>query len=380
MKKPLCVINQKWVRGVPVPGHSNIRAKQPWESKWKSGCSNLDRGQAYLYSPITTGRRCCAREGHTPLPLLTRKKPLYVTLATSRALANTGGVKNLLLCLTLGITMLFTAEAQMSVEVTLPQNQFLPGENLVAAVRITNRSGQKLKLGAEEDWLRFDVESRDGSIIAKLSEPVVVGEFELDAMQVATKRVDLAPHFNMTQLGRYSITATVKIKAWDRELVSSPKSFDLIHGAKLWEQEFGVPHATETATGSPEVRKYILEQANYLKGQLRMYLRLTDSSGARTFRVFPIGQMVSFSRPEAQLDKSSNLHVLYANGPHSFSYTVFNPEGDLTARDIYEFTATRPRLRVNDEGQITVNGGARRVTASLESTATPPAVPAKSNP
>ena len=29
--------------------------------------------------------------------------------------------------------------------------------------------------------------------------------------------------------------------------------------------------------------------------------RLTDASGARTFRVFPIGQMVSFSKPEAQV-------------------------------------------------------------------------------
>jgi hypothetical protein len=31
-------------------------------------------------------------------------------------------------------------------------------------------------------------------------------------MKVATKRVDLAPHFSMTQLGRYSVSATVKVK------------------------------------------------------------------------------------------------------------------------------------------------------------------------
>jgi hypothetical protein len=53
-------------------------------------------------------------------------------------------------------------------------------------------------------------------------------------MKVATKRVDLAPHFNLNQLGRYAIIATVKIKAWNRELASSPKMFDIIHGAKLW--------------------------------------------------------------------------------------------------------------------------------------------------
>jgi len=254
------------------------------------------------------------------------------------------------------------AGAQVSVEVTLPQGQFLPGENLVAAVRITNRSGQKLRLGGEEDWLKFDVESRDALVIAKMSEPAVKGEFELDSMKVATKRVNLAPHFNMTQPGHYSVTATVRIKAWDRELVSPVKSFDIIHGAKLWEQEFGVP-TSEVSTGTPEVRKFILEQANYLKGQLRMYMRLTDGPGLRTFRVFPIGQMVSFSRPEAQLDKGSKLHVLYANGAHSFSYNVFNTEGDLLAHETYDFSASRPRLRVNDEGEISVMGGARRISA-----------------
>jgi hypothetical protein len=294
-------------------------------------------------------------------------------------LANNDPVKKLLLLITLAAATLLTAHAQVTVEVTLPQNQFLPGETLIAAVRITNRSGQKLHLGAEQDWLRFDVESRDGSVVAKRSEPMVAGEFELDSMKVATKRVDLSPHFNLTQLGRYSIIATVRIKTWDRELASVPRPFDVINGAKLWEQEFGLPRS-ETATGSPEVRKYILEQANYLKGQLRMYLRVTDGTGARTLRVFPIGQMISFSRPEAQLDKGSNLHVLYANGPHSFSYNIFNPEGELTSRDIYDFASSRPRLAINDEGEIAVKGGARRVTASLESTATPPATPDKANP
>ena len=60
------------------------------------------------------------------------------------------------------------AGAQVTAEVTLDQDQFLPGETLVAAVRITNRSGQALHLGAEPDWLSFSVESRDGAVVAKL--------------------------------------------------------------------------------------------------------------------------------------------------------------------------------------------------------------------
>jgi hypothetical protein len=283
-------------------------------------------------------------------------------------------VKSLLRCLVLASMSFVTARAQVSVEVTLPQEHFLPCETMNAVVRITNRSGQKLHLGAEPDWLRFDLESRDGLIVARNSEPEVLGEFDLETSKVAVWRVDLAPHFVLTQVGRYSVTATVKIKAWDREVASKPKPFDIIHGAKIWEQEFGVPSASEAPNATPEVRKYILEQANYLRGQLRLYMRLTDSSGARTFGVFRLGQIVSFGQPKAQIDKECNLHVLFANGPHSFLYTTFNPQGDLLARDTYDYSDTRPKLQLSDAGKVFVTGGARRVSASVRD-APPPLIP-----
>ena len=253
------------------------------------------------------------------------------------------------------------ATAQVKVEVTFPQDGFVQGESVMAAVRITNRSGQKLRLGGDDDWLTFAVESRSGFIVAKLGEVPVRGEFELDSSQVATKRVDLAPFFTLSQPVRYSATATVKIKSWDREVTSAAKSFDVVRGHIVWEQEFGVP---TPAGGLPAVRRYVLEQANYLQSQKRLYLRLTDSSGLRAFRVFPIGQMVSFSKPEGQVDKWSVLHVLFADGPHSFSYTVFNPEGDLLLRQTYDYVASRPRLKIDEEGKISVTGGVRRLTVA----------------
>ena len=67
----------------------------------------------------------------------------------------------------LATVLMQTAWAQVRVEVTLDQEQFLPGEALPAAVRITNRSGQTLHLGGQADWLTFSVESRDGFIVVK---------------------------------------------------------------------------------------------------------------------------------------------------------------------------------------------------------------------
>lgn len=260
------------------------------------------------------------------------------------------------------LAALSPASAQVTVEVTQDQDQFLPGEALITAVRITNRSGQTLRLGAEENWLTFSVESRDREVVPKTGEAPVTGEFLLPSSKVATKRVDLAPYFSATLPGRYSVTATVRIKDWNREIVSQPRKFDIIEGAKLWEQEFGVPKAAGAANPAPEVRKYILQQANYLKSQLRLYLRLTDASGAKVFRVFPIGPIVSFGRTEPQVDKLSNLHVLYQDRPHSYSYSVFNPDGERIVRQTYDYLNSRPRLRPDGEGKVSVTGGVRRMT------------------
>jgi len=253
---------------------------------------------------------------------------------------------------------------QVAVEVVLDQEQFLPGEALNVAVKVSNRSGQKLNFGTEPDWLTFAIESRDGLVVAKIAEAPVAGSFELESAERATKHVNIGPYFQLTQPGRYTVTATVRIKEWGQTVNSQPKNFNIMEGAKLWEQDFGVPTAAGATNTIPEVRKYVLQQANYLKGRLRLYVRLTDATGTKVFRVVPVGLILSFSRPEPRIDKFSNLHLLYQNWAHSFSYTVFTPDGEIVDRQTYDYTDTRPRLQVDEEGRISVVGGVRRVTSN----------------
>jgi hypothetical protein len=267
------------------------------------------------------------------------------------------------LCLLAG--MISPVLGQVTVEVVLDQEQFLPGEAIPASVKISNRSGQKLKFGVDPDWLTFAIESRDGLVVPKLGEAPVVGSFDLESAERATKHVDIGPYFAIPQQGRYSVIATVRIKEWGGQAVSSqPKIFNVMEGTKLWEQDFGIPTPPNVTNAAPEVRKYVLQQANYLKGKLRLYLRLTDVTGNRVYRVVPIGMVFSFSHPEPRIDKFSNLHLFYQNWAHSFSYTVFNPNGEILEQQTYDYTDTRPRLQVDEEGRISVVGGMRRVTSN----------------
>ena len=263
--------------------------------------------------------------------------------------------------------VLFTAlfawrvSAQVTVELKFDQEQFLPSESVPVAVKITNRSGQPLHLGADPDWLTFTVEAAEGFVVIKNAEVPVVGEFDLESAQEAVKRVDLQPYFAMTKPGRYRVIATLRIKDWSSHVTSQAKSFDVISGAKLWAQDFGVP---SEPGHPPEARRYTLEQANYLKEQLRLYVQVSDVPETRVYKVSVLGPMVSFSHPEAMVDRISQLHVLWQTGGQSFSYALINPNGTIGQQETYDNFESRPRLTVNDEGEVSVKGGTRRMKAT----------------
>src|ERR1051326_5777043 len=106
------------------------------------------------------------------------------------------------LCLLAGL--ISSAKGQVTVEVALDQEQFLPGEAIRVSVKISNRSGQKLTFGTEPDWLTFAIESRDGLVVPKIGETPVVGSFEVESAERATKHVDIAPYFAVRQPDRKS--------------------------------------------------------------------------------------------------------------------------------------------------------------------------------
>jgi hypothetical protein len=267
-------------------------------------------------------------------------------------------MKTFLLVLVLAGLTAFRAAAQVSVEITMDQEQFLPSEAVPVAVKITNRSGQQLHLGAAADWLTFSVESTDGFIVIKNAEVPVTGEFDLESSQIGIKRVDLQPYFQMGRHGRYKVIATLRIKDWSASVNSAPKTFDVVNGAKLWSQDFGMPGVTNS---QPEVRKFTLEEANYLRLQLRLYVRVSDQSESQVFKVTTLGQMVSFSDPDAKVDRTSQLHVLWQAGAQVFNYALINANGEVVRQAVYNNAGSRPRLVVNEQGEVSVAGGTRRM-------------------
>jgi len=272
-------------------------------------------------------------------------------------------MKTRLLMLLTVLSVALPALAQVTVEVVLEQDKFLPAESVPVSVRVVNRSGRTLHLGDQPDWLTFDVEGRDGFVVEKLGEVPVQEPFKLESGEVATRRADLAPYFSLTRPGGYRVEATVQLRELEGQATGKAKNFDVIEGAILWTQEFGVPPAAGVTNQPLEVRRYTLIQANYLKAQLRLYFRVSDEANNKVIKVFPIGPMVSFGETKEQLDKHNNLHVIYQSGRVSCLYVVITPDGDILRRQTYEYAGSRPRLTADESGNITVAGGVRRPTS-----------------
>lgn len=258
--------------------------------------------------------------------------------------------------------------APVTVEVALDQEQFLRDESLPLEVRITNRSGQDLLLGQTPDWLACFIERKDGGFVPQSVPLPAIESFTLESSLVAKRRLDLMPYFYLGDPGRYVLTVRVKLPQWDQEIFSKPKTFDITRGTRIWEQDFGVP----AVSGLPEVRRYALIQANNFK-ELMLYLRLTDATDTKVFRMVALGPLVSFSRPEAQLDRNGNLHALFQTGARAFFYYLISPQGNVLMRQTHEYAASRPVLASNAEGRIFVEGGQRRPAATDLPAPAPPA-------
>ncbi|HTV40658.1 MAG TPA: hypothetical protein VMF08_08785 [Candidatus Sulfotelmatobacter sp.] len=251
----------------------------------------------------------------------------------------------------------FNAAAQLTVDLSLDQQQFLPGEDLPVVVHVTNRSGQLLHLG-DTGWLTFFIQADDGSVVAKKLDPPVTGLFDLNNSDMAIKHVNLGPYFALQRTGTYHVTATVHIGAWNADISSAPQKFDVIDGAELWSQSFGVSDP-EMPDQPPRVRRYTLIEANYLKDQLRLYAQVSDEANGSILAVRALGNLISFSQPEAQLDRVSNLHVLCQTAATTFIHSVVSPGGKVIQKEYYDYVNTRPRLGLDNDGNIIVRGGVR---------------------
>jgi len=276
-------------------------------------------------------------------------------------------MRNIAVFLVLFAAAVYPVDAQLNgvtAQLHLDQEQYLPGEDLQLKLIITNRSGQPLALGEDNQWVTFEISAERGNPASGEGEMPVKGPFTLFSGQDVARPFNPTPYFNFRHPGRYRIGATINIPQWRQQIVCKPLVFTIAEGVplpNLGDLQIGVPPAPGVTNQPPEVRRYSLIKVSTLD-EMKLYFRLTDRFG-QTLRVMPLARLLSFSDPEAQIDRFNNLHVLVQTGAKTFTYSVLDPNGNLFVRQFHEYTQTRPRLSTDDERRVFVGGGRRRLTS-----------------
>ena len=263
----------------------------------------------------------------------------------------------------LALAPLLGLRGQVTVELEFDKDFYIADESMTASVRITNFSGRSLVFGRDNEWLRFLVEQEDGFLAKQKGVAPVVGEFEIPNASRGTRRVNLAPYYKMVLPGRYQVTASVFSQELDEVLRSSPVHVNIIRATALWQKEFGIAVEEEGGKPSYEIRKYVLIRA-LNNNRLELYVRVASRDDSKVYGVFPVGNLVAFGSPEAQVDRQSRLHLLQQYGARSFRYLVVTPEGELKIRRRHDYAKSRPRLVRSAQHGIAVLGGIRVRTAN----------------
>ena len=253
-----------------------------------------------------------------------------------------------LLCCALAVNM----KAQVSLDIQFEQQHYLRNESLPVKIRLTNLSGQPLKIGETADWLTFSLQNREGKVIPQAQDIVAGGQFELESAGSVTKIIDLNIGYDLNSPGSYRVTAIARFPQLKLDVSSRTQTFDIVRGTTLWEQVCGVPPTNRP----PESIRFSLIEAYYLK-QLKLYVRAAEDPEGPWVHVLPLGPIVSFARPDKAIDSASVLHVLYQSGPRAFEYCQISPQGLLAKRSTFSLGSTKPRLKVNENGTIGVVGG-----------------------
>ncbi len=243
-------------------------------------------------------------------------------------------------------------DAQIRIALKPSRSTFILHEPLEISLQLTNLSGRPIFLRDSPDapWLSFSVENVDTKRIASsvrsrpAEDPLL-----LENGQTLEHTIDLRNYHFVETRGIHQIVALVYVAEFEKMFSSNRQFITISEGRKVWAQTSGVP-------GRGEVREFSLLNCQ-IDNVDRLYLRVKNPDTGSVLVTRPIGPVMGFGEPEADVDTESRLHVLTLIGPNTYVHYLFDADGRQLDRVVYRSAATRPSLRRTAAGQISVAGG-----------------------
>lgn len=267
-----------------------------------------------------------------------------------------------------------SAVAQIQVDLRFTRLQYIAYESVVANLTITNLAGRDVDLRDEngQGWFGFEVTGDEGRSIAPISN-IQTEPLNVAAGKRVTRKINLTPLFGVHDFGTYHVRAHIYFADLNKFYYSPTKVFEVSDARPIWRKTVGVPEGT-SARGN--ARTYSL-MTNRFPDHTSLYVRVEDKDSGMVYSTFSLGQIIAFDQPQAELDQSNQLHILYCAAPRSWGYARIGLNGELLSRASFSETKTRPRLVHSDDGVVKVAGGLMETPVTQAARATAPKLSAR---
>jgi hypothetical protein len=247
-----------------------------------------------------------------------------------------------------------TASAQIQVELKFPRLQYIAYEPVVANLTVTNLAGRDVDLrdAGGQPWFGFEVSGSEGQSIPQISK-VMTEPLSVGAGKRVARKINLTPLYGVHDFGTYRVRAHIYFGDLNKFFYSQTRVFEVTDARPIWQKTVGIP---QNGGVSGSARTYSL-MTNRFPDHTSLYVRVEDKDSGMVYATYSLGQIISFDQPQAEFDRSNQLHVLYCAAPRMWSYARVGLNGELVSRASFAETKNRPRLVHADDGVIKVAGG-----------------------
>jgi len=265
------------------------------------------------------------------------------------------GVMKLLLTVACVFVFVCGAHGQIQVELKFKRLQYIAYEPVVATLGITNLAGRDVDLHDAEGqpWFGLEITGSEGQPIAPATTDTKQAPLKIEAGKKVTQRIDLTPRYPVHDFGVYHVRAHIYFADLSKFFYSPTKVFEVTEARPIWQRTVGMP---EGASGPGNARTYSL-LSNRFPDHTSLYVRVEDKDTGIVYATYSLGRVIAFDEPQAELDRSNQLHILHCVAPRSWAYSRVGLNGELIAHSSFMETKTRPRLFHTAEGTVAVRGG-----------------------
>jgi len=244
--------------------------------------------------------------------------------------------------------------AQLAVQVAMDRDTLVLFESIPVVATVRNYSGHTIELANQNGtpWLSFLISDDGGATISPLEDRYIPEPVTLAPGQTASIRANLLPHYDLRQLGVFTVRAVVN--GGGTHALSAPFQFTIENGREIWKQTIGLPIAEGRTNEEYRTYSLLLHRTNYDE---LLYVGIQDEAHDLVYGMMPLGPYIAIGQPSVRTDNRGHLHVLFRSGPRSLSYDEIRPDASMEKRVVYTDVLSLPQLVASTNGVVSVVGG-----------------------